>query len=143
MLRHEEQAPNTKEDFSPMIKTASLFSQLLHEFPRLDFQYLIKKHDAEKGAKGFTCWMQFVAMLFCHLSHADSLREICNGLSCCTGKLNHLGIESAPSDPLWPMPTSIVPLNFFKTSSGICWIASASKEFWECGKEFFVSRTSC
>jgi hypothetical protein len=79
-----------------MIKTVSLFSQLLHEFPRLDFQYLIKKHDAEKGAKGFSCWMQFVAMLFCHLGRADSLREICNGLSCCTGKLNHLGIESTP-----------------------------------------------
>jgi hypothetical protein len=79
-----------------MIKTASLFSQLLHEFPRLDFQYLVKKHAAEKGAKGFTCWMQFIAMLFCHLSHADSLREICNGLSCCAGKLNHLGVKRAP-----------------------------------------------
>lgn len=79
-----------------MIKTASLFSQLLHEFPRLDFQSLVKRHDAEKGAKGFSCWLQFVAMLFCHLGHADSLREICNGLSCCTGKLNHLGIAKAP-----------------------------------------------
>jgi hypothetical protein len=79
-----------------MIKTASLFSQLLQEFPRMDFQYLVKRHDAEKGAKGFSCWLQFVAMLFCHLGHADSLREICNGLSCCAGKLNHLGIEKAP-----------------------------------------------
>ncbi len=79
-----------------MIKTASLFSQLLHEFPRLDFQSLVKRHDAEKGAKGFSCWLQFVAMLFCHLGHADSLREICNGLSCCAGKLNHLGIAKAP-----------------------------------------------
>jgi Domain of unknown function (DUF4372)/Transposase DDE domain len=90
------QKPITEEDFEPMIRTASLFSQLLHEFPRLDFQYLIKKHQAEKGAKGFTCWMQFVAMMFCHLGHADSLREICNGLSCCIGKLNHLGMDRAP-----------------------------------------------
>jgi hypothetical protein len=37
-----------------MIKTVSLFSQLLHEFLRLDFQYLIKRHGAEKGAKGFS-----------------------------------------------------------------------------------------
>ena len=79
-----------------MIKTASLFSQLLHEFPRLDFQYLVKKHHSEKGAKGFSCWTQFVAMMFCHLAHADSLREICHGLSCCEGKLNHLGIERPP-----------------------------------------------
>jgi len=36
-------------------------------------------------------------MLFCHLAHADSLRLICNGLSCCLGKLKHLGIAEAPS----------------------------------------------
>jgi DDE family transposase len=31
------------------------------------------------------------------LSHADSLRLICNGLKCCLGKLKHLGISEAPS----------------------------------------------
>lgn len=36
-------------------------------------------------------------MLFCHLAHADSLREICNGLGCCLGKLVHLGIGKAPN----------------------------------------------
>jgi hypothetical protein len=36
-------------------------------------------------------------MLFCHLAHADSLRLICNGLSCCLGKLKHLGMSAAPS----------------------------------------------
>lgn len=35
-------------------------------------------------------------MLFCQLGRADSLREICNGLSCCLGKLVHLGIAKAP-----------------------------------------------
>ena len=36
-------------------------------------------------------------MLFCQLAHADSLREICNGLGCCLGKLVHLGIATAPN----------------------------------------------
>lgn len=36
-------------------------------------------------------------MLFCQLAHADSLREICNGLACCLGKLIHLGISKAPN----------------------------------------------
>jgi hypothetical protein len=36
-------------------------------------------------------------MLFCQLAHADSLREICNGLACCVGKLVHLGIGVAPN----------------------------------------------
>jgi Transposase DDE domain/Domain of unknown function (DUF4372) len=35
-------------------------------------------------------------MLFCQLGRADSLREICNGLGCCLGKLAHLGIAQAP-----------------------------------------------
>src|SRR6202142_1956984 len=33
----------------------------------------------------------------CQLAHADSLREICNGLGCCLGKLVHLGIAKAPN----------------------------------------------
>jgi hypothetical protein len=38
-----------------------------------------------------------VAMLFCHMSHADSLREICGGLVCCQGKLRQLGIFKTPN----------------------------------------------
>lgn len=80
-----------------MVRTSSLFSQLLQHFPRTKFAQLVTKHDAEKHAKGFTCWTQFVAMLFCHTAHADSLREICCGLSCCLGKLQHLGVSKAPN----------------------------------------------
>jgi hypothetical protein len=80
-----------------MIKVASLFSQLLHHFPRTEFSQLVAKHQAERRAKGFTCWTQLVSMLFCHMAHADSLREICGGLACCLGKLRHLGIAKAPN----------------------------------------------
>jgi len=79
-----------------MVRSASLFSQLLRHFRRLEFASLVKKHGAERGAKGFTCWTQLVAMTFCHLARADSLREICNGLACCLGKLKHLGITRSP-----------------------------------------------
>jgi hypothetical protein len=80
-----------------MVNTANLFSQLLHHFPRTEFASLVKKHGAENASKGFTCWTQFVGMLFCQLAHADSLREICNGLRCCLGKLVHLGVSEAPN----------------------------------------------
>ncbi len=79
------------------IRYASLFSQLLQHFPRLEFDRLVQKHQAERSAKGFRCWTQLVAMLFCHLGRADSLREICGGLACCLGKLTHLGISRAPN----------------------------------------------
>jgi len=80
-----------------MLQAASLFNQLLQHFPRTEFASLVKKHRAEHAAKGFTCWTQLVAMTFCQLAHADSLREICNGLACSEGKLVHLGVTSAPN----------------------------------------------
>ncbi len=79
-----------------MANAASLFSQLLRHFPRTEFALLVKKHGAERHAKGFACWDQFIAMLFRHLARADSPREICGGLSCCLGKLAHLGVGRAP-----------------------------------------------
>ena len=80
-----------------MVQAMSLFNQLLQHFPSLEFAALVKKHRAERAAKGFSCRTQLVAMLFCQLAHADSLREICNGLACCLGKLVHLGIDVAPN----------------------------------------------
>src|SRR5580704_18011314 len=80
-----------------MVQVISLFNQLLQHFPVLEFAALVKKHKAERAAKGFSCRTQLVAMLFCQLAHADSLREICNGLACCVGKLVHLGISVAPN----------------------------------------------
>ncbi len=79
------------------LRKASLFSQLLQHFPRTEFQRFVREHQAEKGAKGFKCWTQFVAMMFCHMAHADSLRDICNGLASCVGKLRHLGILRRPN----------------------------------------------
>ena len=80
-----------------MVSTASLFNQLLPHFPRTEFAALVRKHNAERRTKGFSCWTQFVAMLFCQLSHSASLREICNGLRCSLGKLVHLGITRSPN----------------------------------------------
>jgi Transposase DDE domain/Domain of unknown function (DUF4372) len=63
-------------------------------FPRTEFQALVKEHRAERHARGFTCWGQFVGLLFCQLGRAHSLREICGGLASCEGKLSHLGITA-------------------------------------------------
>jgi hypothetical protein len=79
-----------------MNRVCSIFAQLLELFPRAEFAAAVKKHKAERHARGFTCWGQFVAMLFCHLGQARSLREICQGLAASEGKLKHLGIPQAP-----------------------------------------------
>jgi hypothetical protein len=79
-----------------MNRFCSIFSQLLQLFPRIEFEALVRKTQAERHARGFACWAQLVAMLFCQLGRAHSLREITEGLRSCEGKLKHLGIP-APS----------------------------------------------
>jgi len=77
-----------------------MFSQILKLVPRVDFERLVQKTGAERGAKGLSSWSQFVAMLFCQLGRAHSLREIEGGLKSCEGKLSHLGIEATARSSL-------------------------------------------
>jgi hypothetical protein len=80
-----------------LIKVCSIFSQMLHLISRSGFDTAARKHKAERHARGFSSWGQFVAMLFCQLGGAKSLREICGGLAASEGKLRHLGLPQAPS----------------------------------------------
>lgn len=80
-----------------MVRYASLFSQLLAFFNRNNFKNLVLEHKTERYSKGFKSWDHFVAMLFCQVAQAKSLREISGGLACCMGKLRHLGVVDAPS----------------------------------------------
>jgi len=79
-----------------VIRVSSIFSQMLQLFSRHEFEQAVAEHRAERHARGFSCWGQFVAMLFCHLGRAQSLREICGGLAASEGKLRHLGLPDAP-----------------------------------------------
>ncbi len=79
-----------------MNRVCSIFSQLLQLFPRPEFEAAVRQHRAERHARGFTCWGQFIAMLFCQLGRAHSVNEITQGLAASEGKLKHLGL-AAPS----------------------------------------------
>src|SRR5579863_1584947 len=79
-----------------MYKVCSIFSQVLKLFSRGEFEKAVKQHQAERHARGFTSWGQFMAMLFWQVGRAHSLREICGGLACCEGHLKHLGVPVAP-----------------------------------------------
>jgi hypothetical protein len=80
-----------------LTRVCSIFSQILQLIPRLEFESAVRKHGAQRHARGFSSWGQFIAMLFCQLGHAKSLREICGGLAASEGKLRHLGVPTAPA----------------------------------------------
>lgn len=72
----------------------SVFRQILQLFPRREFDGLVREYQADRHARGFASWDQFVAMLFCQFGQAKSLREICDGLASLEGKMRHLGIDA-------------------------------------------------
>ena len=83
-----------------MNASCSMFSQILKLIPRLDFERMVKQTKSQYACKGLTSWSQFVAMMFCQLGRAHSLREIEGGLKSCEGKLAHLGIEAPAKSSL-------------------------------------------
>jgi hypothetical protein len=80
-----------------MAASSSLFAQVLQLVPLPAFRRIVREEGGERCAKGFTCRMQLVAMLYLQLAQAKSLAEICDGLRLTCGKLNHLGITQAPA----------------------------------------------
>ena len=79
-----------------MIQMARSFARILSLISHRDSHGAVRERQARKEAKGFSCWGQFVVMLFCQLGGANSLREICGGLAA-LGKLRQSGLAKAPA----------------------------------------------
>jgi hypothetical protein len=96
-------------------RVCSIFSQILQLIPRDTFEGAVEKHQAERHARGFSSWGQLVAMLFCQLAQAKSLREITEGLQASEGKLKHLGLPEAPARSTLAYANSHRPWELFET----------------------------
>ncbi len=75
----------------------SLFSQITSIIPRNLFAEIVRKYKGNKHSKGIDSWTHFMSMMFCQLGHANSVRDISNGLRSITGNIYHLGCKKAPS----------------------------------------------
>lgn len=74
--------------------TLSMFAQIVQLLPQSLFFKLVQKYQTDKGSKGISTRDQLIAMIFCQLGGAESLREIADGLYSSLGKLNHLGANA-------------------------------------------------
>ena len=112
---------------------ASPFSQILNIVDRAQFEAAVKRTGAADRTKGFSCWDQFVAMSFCQLAQAKSLREIEEGLACCQGRLRHLGINEAPARSTLSYANRVRPAALFEqvfyTVLGRCQSAAPRHKF--------------
>ncbi|WP_301922120.1 DUF4372 domain-containing protein, partial [Ferruginibacter sp.] len=54
----------------------SLLSQILTHMPKYQFDKIIEKYEGNNKAQEFSCWEQYVCMVFAQLTYRESLRNI-------------------------------------------------------------------
>ena len=74
-----------------------VFSQIMGQVVRYQFNQCVARYNGEHRVKNFSCWDQFLALAFGQLSFRESLRDIVVCLSAHREKLYHLGFRSLPA----------------------------------------------
>lgn len=70
-----------------------VFSQVLEVVNQYEFIKCVKRYKGNHNVREFTCWNQFVQLLFGQLASLSSLRSICLCLKAHKHQLYHLGIK--------------------------------------------------
>lgn len=78
----------------------SIFKQILQIIPRHEFEKSVQKYNGDFGSKGFSCWEQFVSMLYAQLSGQTGLRGVETGLESNRNSLYHLGVKQVKRSTL-------------------------------------------
>lgn len=73
---------------------STLFSHVLGQIPRHDFENLVRQHGADRYTKNLTTWNQFTALLYAQISGLESLREIESAFAVQAMRTYHLGLPS-------------------------------------------------
>jgi hypothetical protein len=74
-----------------------VFKQVMKILPREQFDLVVRQCGSDRYYKSFFSWDHLVLMLFGIFSRCDSMGEVCDGMRALGGKLNYLGMDSAPS----------------------------------------------
>ncbi|MFM7485317.1 MAG: IS4 family transposase [Cytophagales bacterium] len=80
-----------------MNKGQYVFSQILSLASSTSFRTCVNRYNGNYKAKHFTCWKQFLCMVFGQLTQRESLRDTMLCLTANADKLYHLGIGEAVS----------------------------------------------
>lgn len=74
-----------------------IFSQLLDLVSRYDFNKCVDRYGGNRRIRRFSCWDQFLVLLFAQLTYRDSLRDIESCLRAFPKQLYHLGVRGGVS----------------------------------------------
>lgn len=75
----------------------TIFSQLSSFLPKKEFDKCVEKYQGNYRTRSFTCWDQYLCMLFAQLTHRESLRDIQICLRSFGKKLYHSGVRGKVS----------------------------------------------
>src|SRR6202035_1298512 len=73
-----------------------VLSQILDVIPSSIINAANRKHKANRYYKRLPLRVHLVSLLYGVYSYCNGLREICEGMLACEGKLTHLGLNNAP-----------------------------------------------
>ncbi len=71
----------------------TVFAQLAEHLPHKEFQKCVAGYRGDSNPRGFTCWDQYLAMVFAQLTYRESLRDIEACLGAMRQKLYHMGFR--------------------------------------------------
>jgi hypothetical protein len=75
----------------------TVFAQLMDFIPTYEFRKCVERYRGNYKVKSFSCWDQYLCMVFAQLTYRESLRDIEACLRAAQPKLYHLGIRGTVS----------------------------------------------
>jgi hypothetical protein len=75
----------------------TVLTQLVNYIPKYQFDKIVEKYKGNYKAQEFSCWEQYICMVFAQLTYRESLRDIETCLATFKNKLYHTGIRSKVS----------------------------------------------
>jgi len=72
-----------------------ILSQIFDCISAAMIQKVIRKHKSKRYYKRIPFRVHLVSLLYCVFSYCNGLRELCEGMLACEGKLTHLGLDKA------------------------------------------------
>ena len=73
-----------------------ILSQILSCIPADSISKVVRKHKSNHYYKRIPFRVHLVGLLYGVFSYCNGLRELCEGMLACEGKLTHLGLDKAP-----------------------------------------------
>ena len=71
----------------------TILSQIMSYLPTYEFRRCVQRYRGNHKVKSFSCWDQYLCMVFAQLSFRESLRDIITCLRAMQNKLYHTGIR--------------------------------------------------